>query len=98
MTELTRFSLDYRYHGYNPDNQKSLDWFYSVKDSLPLCKEGDPDFKPDWEGWATVNRNVIDKEGKVETAEEQVQENFDDVITGPWMDLWDILGPSNRHT
>lgn len=25
-------------------------------------------------------------------------EDFNDVMVGPWMDLWDIQGPGNRHT
>jgi len=72
FTDKTRWSLDYRYHASDtPGLENPLDWFYGVKDSLPLYRRDDPDFKPDWGKWAKVNRNVIDLEGKVESAEDQ---------------------------
>lgn len=52
-TDLTRWSLDFRYHPADTPNRKNpLDWFYGVKDSLPLNKEGDSEFKPDWGKWS----------------------------------------------
>lgn len=64
-TDLTRWSLDFRYHQSDCEGKKNpLDWFYGVKDSLPLTKKGEPNYKPDFETWGKQNRMVIE-EGKI---------------------------------
>ena len=52
---------------------------------------GDPDFKPDFNKWATQDRTELQDTKMVSaTAAEKAAGNYDAVVVGPWMDLWDI--------
>lgn len=103
-----RWSTDYRLHrrrALRPshrDGSKELDWFYGMKDSLLLRDEGHKDdaphvpHVPDWTNWANVDRTEVqDGDLGLQTDE------FDPIIVGPWMDLWNItthhLGRPNVH-
>jgi len=88
-SDKIRWSFDFRIHnksakrpGKTPD-----DWFYGLKDSLVIRDPSDPNFTPDWNSWATIDRTDVQD---AVIGGEKLQETFDPVITGPWMDLWDI--------
>eukprot|EP00941_MAST-03F_sp_MAST-3F-sp1_P002569 g2569.t1 len=86
-----RWSTDYRLHraktkrsGFSK-NDKSLDWFYGLKDSLMLQPK-----KPtaeEWEEWAAVDRTEVQDASMGNESKEILP---DAVIIGPWMDLWNI--------
>ena len=62
-----------------------------MKDSL-LLRDGqtpNADFKPDWGSWATVERTKVQDQAAGLDADDAAA-SFDPVITGPWMDLWDL--------
>jgi len=81
-----------------------MDWFYGLKDALLLRDGSDPLYAPDeqqWSEWANVDRSAVQDQGL-----SVLSVDFDPVVVGPWMDLWDIdsqddpLGGSlhNPHT
>lgn len=95
-----RWSTDYRLHRRTPRRQGKtpLDWFYGLKDSLLLRDPQDMSFQgADWASWSHVDRTEIQDNSLGEKA----TKDFDDVIIGPWMDLWNITthrdGLKNRH-
>eukprot|EP00039_Didymoeca_costata_P011234 m.157106 g.157106 ORF g.157106 m.157106 type:complete len:421 (+) comp15108_c0_seq3:2-1264(+) len=97
-----RWSVDYRLHCRVPKRRgkSDLDWFYGLKDSILLRKDDDKDFVPDFSEWANVDRTEMQENNKGLNATE-VKENFDPVVIGPWMDLWDLeedtRGRPNKH-
>ena len=86
-SDHVRWSLDYRYHSVDPAiGIENYNYFYGLKESLLLYKHNDRNFKPNWESWES-NRQI----------KEHVKDVSDEIITGPWMDLWDITAPTNKH-
>merc|ERR1712137_627422 len=101
-SDRIRWSVDFRLHKKCAKRAGSseLDWFYGLKDSL-LLRE-DPavtaSHVPDWSVWASEERTAV-QEGQLGLDAEEGKANFDPVITGPWMDLWDLEsdGRENAH-
>jgi len=97
-----RWSCDWRLHRKTAQRpgKTELDWFYGLKDALPLRDGQNLDFQPEWASWATQERTAAQDEGLGLDAKTQ-QEAFDPVIVGPWMDLWDletdVRGIPNQH-
>ena len=100
-SDQIRWSVDFRLHRRTParPGKTPLDWFYGLKDSLLLRdgrsseeEDGKGDncaFEPDWASWATVERTAVQDDAVAQDSTE-LKESFDPVITGPWMDLWDL--------
>jgi len=96
-----RWSTDFRLHPARSAEKKGfsdspLDWFYAVKDSLKLVDSEDEGYVPSFDEWANVDRTEQqDSSMGAET------EEFDPVIIGPWMDLWNVTshedGGRNPH-
>lgn len=87
-----RWSSDFRLHGRSPaipsPAGRDLDWFYGLKDALLLRDGGDPSFAPSdqqWKEWANVDRSAVQ-----ESELDVLSKDFDPVVVGPWLDLWDI--------
>ena len=84
-----RWSFDFRLHNKSAvrPGKTADDWFYGLKDSLVIRDPSKKNFVPDWGSWANIDRTEVQDQ---KLGGEKLQENFDPVITGPWMDLWDI--------
>ena len=104
-----RWSLDWRLHAKTPSKggfkggDGELDWFYGLKDSLLLRDGSRPiagQLEPDWDGWLQVDRTAV-QDGEKGIDAQQAKRNFDPIIVGPWMDLWNITtdkrGLPNPH-
>lgn len=81
-----RWSLDLRWQRPGEDNG-----FYGLKDCIPMARGDDPGFKPDWAGWADVNRTEL------QMAEDAAVDPFDTTISGPWIGAWPLTN-ENKHT
>ena len=57
-----------------------------------MTKPGDPAFSPDWDEWARVDRNALQRQ----EASTDAADPFDTTIHGPWMSTWPITH-RNRH-
>lgn len=75
--------------------------FWGIKESLVLKKQSDPSFKANWDKWGQITRILVKKEFLSVDGNEKSGEiddsYFDTVVTGNWMDTWDIVEPTNRH-
>ncbi|KAL4450112.1 hypothetical protein ABPG77_010781 [Micractinium sp. CCAP 211/92] len=106
LSNEVRWSLDLRWQ--KPDLPNG---FYGLKPCIRMCAAGQPDYRIDWEAWAAVDRQVLQKTGGEPAAAGGQQEAAgragegsaggrsapdDDVIVGPWMDSWPLTH-SNRH-
>jgi len=94
VTNGIRWSSDFRLHRKQAarPGKSILDWFYGLKDSLLLREDPkvDPSFQPDFSQWANMDRTELQDEQKKGDDAAAPKENFDPIIIGPWMDLWDI--------
>eukprot|EP00041_Stephanoeca_diplocostata_P030764 m.939059 g.939059 ORF g.939059 m.939059 type:complete len:443 (+) comp23823_c1_seq9:90-1418(+) len=102
FSDNIRWSCDFRLHpkvAARP-GKSDLDWFYGLKDSLLLREDMriNPTFTPDFSQWADTDRTECQDAAKGVDAH-QAKEEFDPVIMGPWMDLWDLEdnGRPNKH-
>ena len=86
-SEKIRWSLDLRWQ--DPDKPSG---FEGMKNPLLLRSEKYPTYVPDWENFATQDRNQLQKESLGIQGEE-----FDTTIHGQWMLRWEITN-HNRHT
>jgi hypothetical protein len=76
-----------------------------LKDNILITKAGDENFKPDWDGWSTINRTKLQEAAVQESTKNEIAElkqrqeddPFDTTISGPWMHNWPIVH-HNRHT
>ncbi len=86
-SDKIRWSLDLRWQ--DPAKRTG---FEGTKDSLLLRSGRDPSYSPNWDRFATEDRNKLQKEvlgiG---------QDEFDTTIHGQWMTRWEITN-HNRHT
>eukprot|EP00658_Telonema_sp_P-2_P010493 TRINITY_DN13954_c0_g1_i3.p1 TRINITY_DN13954_c0_g1~~TRINITY_DN13954_c0_g1_i3.p1 ORF type:complete len:390 (-),score=92.31 TRINITY_DN13954_c0_g1_i3:83-1252(-) len=85
ISDNIRWSVDFRLHPKSAarSGESELDWFYGLKDSLVVSGGKEPS----WDQWAAVDRTALqDHKMQVQDAGDQ----FDQVIVGPWMDLWDL--------
>ena len=57
-----------------------------------MRKEGDPNYKIDWEEFAALDRTMLQNQAMGFSADE-----FDATIHGPWMKRWPITH-RNKHT
>lgn len=102
-SDHVRWSLDLRYHSVNPERKNPMDMFYGIIESVLLRKEGEPDYVPDWSGWKQKNRSEAEREnslnsiGGIRSHKAVGDDKMDTVITGNWMDNWDITAPTNKH-
>lgn len=101
ISENIRWSTDFRLHSAQSAkrtgfNDSPFDWFYGVKDSLKLVDSENMQYVPSFDSWANVDRTE-QQDASMGTATEE----FDPVIIGPWMDLWNITShvdqADNRH-
>ena len=72
--------------GFVGKNDSPLDYFFGVKDSLVICKDGDPNYKPKWGPWCNVERNR--KQDESLSFEDDTQ--FDTHMVGPWVSFQNI--------
>jgi Phytanoyl-CoA dioxygenase (PhyH) len=98
--ESVRWSTDFRLHNRKAvrPGKSELDWFYGLKDSIVVREKGNKDFKINWEEWAGVDRTEVQNENAGVNLEVP---DFDPIVVGPWMDLWDVekhpQGLDNPH-
>lgn len=107
-----RWSADFRLHNHSAarPGKTKLDWFYGLKDSFLLRDEhGNQAFtKTERDQWAGVDRTKVQDENAgvqevtIEATSSAAAPEFDPVVVGPWMDLWDIdqhekEGSTNPH-
>jgi hypothetical protein len=101
-----RWSADFRLHNRSAarPGKTKLDWFYGLKDSLLLRDEhGNQAFtRTERDQWAGVDRTKVQDENagvhKEVSVESTFVPQFDPVIVGPWMDLWDIDQHENERS
>ena len=87
-SDKIRWSLDLRWQ--KPDSPSG---FEGMKDCLLLRTAKDPNYRVDWEGFATADRTVLQKE----IVGIDDDDEFDTTIHGQWMSRWEITH-HNRHT
>ena len=86
-SDKIRWSFDFRWQ--DPTKPSGYE---GMKDPLLLRSRKNPDYTPDWEEFATQDRNQLQKQvlGIME-------DEFDTTIHGQWMTRWEITH-HNRHT
>ncbi|XP_041369338.1 uncharacterized protein LOC121383399 isoform X2 [Gigantopelta aegis] len=89
----TRWSIDLRWQ--SPSHNWS---FYDIQDGVVFRSSTDPDVKPDWDKFLSVDRKEAweNKYSKKEVTSGSEPE-FSTVITGPWIGKWEIVN-HNKHT
>lgn len=100
--DTIRWSADLRWHEVGGQAQPApsnistspLDWFYGLKDSLVIREGGKPVLQglSAMDEWANVDRSEVQEAG----LKTKAALDLDPIVTGPWMDLWDITH-RNRH-
>eukprot|EP00058_Branchiostoma_floridae_P020986 XP_002606476.1 hypothetical protein BRAFLDRAFT_93267 [Branchiostoma floridae] len=89
-TDKIRWSLDLRWqHPYKPCG------FEGIKDVIPMRSAKNPDLKPDWEKFESVDRTG--NQQRQMNNEAGAEDEFDTTIQGPWMLRWEIVN-HNKHT
>jgi len=83
LSDKIRWSFDFRYHKTGEPAG------YSMKPSIILSKQDDPNYTIEWENWAKIDRTSL-QAGKAE-------DKFETRIVGPWMERWPLTN-HNRHT
>ncbi|CAH1232779.1 Hypp506 [Branchiostoma lanceolatum] len=89
-TDQIRWSLDLRWQ--HPDKPCG---FEGIKDVIPMRSAKNPDLKPDWEKFESVDRTA-NQQRKMNN-ESGAEDEFDTTIQGPWMLRWEIVN-HNKHT
>ena len=100
LSSGVRWSLDLRWQ--RPDLPNG---FFGLKDCIVLAKKDDPDYQPDWESWAAVDRGKLQAQKMGSNSKDAMSEYygdgtdaaFDATVHGPWMDQWEIVN-HNKHT
>ena len=87
FSDKVRWSLDLRWQ--RPDQPNG---FHGLKDCILMRKEDDPNYKIKWEGFAALDRTMLQNQAMGHDADE-----FDTTIHGPWMKIWEITH-HNKHT
>ena len=86
-SDKIRWSLDLRWQ-----DPSKASGFEGMKDPMLLRSGKDPSYSPDWDLFASQDRNLLQKEVLgIENDE------FDTTIHGQWMERWEITH-HNRHT
>ncbi|XP_048585693.1 phytanoyl-CoA dioxygenase-like [Nematostella vectensis] len=89
FSDKIRWSLDLRW--LRPDKPNG---FYGLKDNILMRTSKDPNFKPDFESFAKMDRHLLQEK----ISEEQAKEDrFSTVVAGPWMSNWEIVH-HNKHS
>ena len=86
-SDKVRWSLDLRWQDPMKPNG-----FHDLKECILMRKEGDPDYKIQWEGFAALDRTMLQNQAMGVSSDE-----FDTSIHGPWMKRWSITH-HNKHT
>ncbi len=74
-----RWSVDLRWQ--RPDEPSG---FEGIKDCILMRTAKDPDYRPDWTGWAKQNRIT---DAFLESLE-MPKDEFNAMVSGPWMERW----------
>ncbi|XP_069114957.1 phytanoyl-CoA dioxygenase domain-containing protein 1 homolog [Argopecten irradians] len=83
MSKQIRWSFDLRWQ--RPSEPVG---FYGIKEGILMRSSKDPDMKIDWEEFNGLNRHVKAQEA---VTGQDVNEEFDITIQGPWMKKWEIV-------
>lgn len=81
LSPHVRWSVDLRWQ--RPDAPSG---FEGIKDCILMRTAKDPDYRPDWTYWARQNRIT---DAFLEQPEERQQEQFNTMVSGPWMQRWE---------
>ncbi|CAL1525916.1 unnamed protein product [Lymnaea stagnalis] len=86
-----RWSVDLRWQ-----SPKLPYGFFGIQDGILFRSPGQPDLKPDWKAFFSVDRKLVwqqrfSKEG------DDANNEFDTRITGPWIGKWEVVN-HNAHT
>jgi len=82
FSDRIRWSVDLRWQ--RPGETTGLE---GVKDPILMRTAKDSSYKIDWEAWANTSRNQIEI-GMADKAVEMKKEEFNAMVSGPWMDRW----------
>ncbi|XP_063420288.1 uncharacterized protein LOC134705499 [Mytilus trossulus] len=86
-----RWSLDLRWQ--RPDAPFGL---WNLKPGVVMRSSTDPELKPDWDTFCSIDRTAAQKES-IKDFVEVPDDEFDTTIQGPWMKKWEIVH-MNAHT
>ena len=94
-SDKIRWSVDFRLHAKTAKRpgKSENDWFCGLKDALVVRDPSVDNFVPDWASWAQIDRTAV-QDAAIGGEIGELKEAFDPVVTGPWMDLWDIEADS----
>ena len=79
FSDKIRWSFDFRWQ--RPDLPNG---FHGLKESIPMRKKDDPNYKIDWSGDSFLEPS-------------EIVFDFEPIIVGPWMKRWEITH-HNKHT
>lgn len=86
-----RWSIDLRWQ--SPHEK----WgFYDISPGVLFRTKEDPNIKPDWKKFLSINRKEV-WQTKYFKKVQTVVDEFDTTVTGPWIGRWEIVN-HNRHT
>ncbi|XP_050412522.2 phytanoyl-CoA dioxygenase, peroxisomal [Patella vulgata] len=85
-----RWSVDLRWQSPHYDMG-----FYNIGDGIVFRSKNDPQLKPDWDKFLSVDRKVMWQ--KTHMVDYDPNDEFDSRLTGPWIGKWEIVN-HNRHT
>uniref|UniRef100_A0A1I8FUM9 Phytanoyl-CoA dioxygenase family protein n=1 Tax=Macrostomum lignano TaxID=282301 RepID=A0A1I8FUM9_9PLAT len=85
-SDVVRWSIDFRWQRTGTRRLFS---------SPPVRRDGEPDFRPDWDSFDSVDRNRAQLESMAR--DESAADEFSAVISGPWMKKWEIVN-HNKHS
>jgi hypothetical protein len=74
-TDCIRWSIDLRFQ--DPAKPTGFD---AIKPAILLRKAGDPAYRPNWQGWAEIDRVALANRPKANP--------FDPHVEGPWLTRW----------
>uniref|UniRef100_A0A1I8HS86 Phytanoyl-CoA dioxygenase family protein n=1 Tax=Macrostomum lignano TaxID=282301 RepID=A0A1I8HS86_9PLAT len=89
-SDVVRWSIDFRWQ-----RTGTPAGLFGLKPTCEVRRDGEPDFRPDWDSFDSVDRNRAQLESMAR--DESAADEFSAVISGPWMKKWEIVN-HNKHT
>ncbi len=81
-SDIIRWSIDLRWQ--RPGELSGME---GIKEPILMRTAADPNYKPDWEEWASRSRQVGLRDVLAE--ESRPVSEKDAIVTGPWMERWE---------
>uniref|UniRef100_A0A1I8I043 Fe2OG dioxygenase domain-containing protein n=1 Tax=Macrostomum lignano TaxID=282301 RepID=A0A1I8I043_9PLAT len=89
-SDVVRWSIDFRWQ-----RTGTPAGLFGLKPTCEVRRHGEPDFRPDWDSFDSVDRNRAQLESMA--WDDSAADEFNILMSGPWMKKWEIVN-HNKHT